>query len=217
MNATQPKVLFVYFTYTKQTLKLVEAMSNVFHSRGCEVEHAAIDLTDARYTARFSRVPNAAPLSRADRDDPRGAPSFDRGDQHSRRGASGRLRPRLHRLAHVVAVDVGADPFIPGVRGGGSGARTALPSRQSWSAGATSGHTLRTVKKLATGRGGKYIDSIHFAYQGGQLKSLLSLLSYLGSGKYRDPLSRCPDPSDQHPGRSAGDRAAVRKRDSPMR
>jgi hypothetical protein len=27
MNATQPKVLFVYFTCTKQTLKVVEASS----------------------------------------------------------------------------------------------------------------------------------------------------------------------------------------------
>ncbi len=48
------------------------------------------------------------------------------------------------------------------------------------------GHNLRTVKKLATQRGGKYIDGIHFAYQGGQIKSLLSLLSYLGTGEYRD-------------------------------
>ena len=38
------------------------------------------------------------------------------------------------------------------------------------------GHNLRTVKKLATQRGGKYLDSIYFAYQGGQVKSLLSLL-----------------------------------------
>jgi hypothetical protein len=31
-----------------------------------------------------------------------------------------------------------------------------------------------------------FADSIHFAYQGGQVRSLLSLLSYLGSGKYRE-------------------------------
>jgi hypothetical protein len=29
-------------------------------------------------------------------------------------------------------------------------------------------------------------DGIHFRYQGGQARSLLSLLSYLGSGEYRD-------------------------------
>ena len=62
MSATQPKVLFVYFTYTKQTLKVVEAMTDVFLGRGCEVENAAIDLTDARYTARFHEFPMPHPF-----------------------------------------------------------------------------------------------------------------------------------------------------------
>ena len=48
------------------------------------------------------------------------------------------------------------------------------------------GHNLRTVKKLVTKVGAKYRDGIHFAYQGGQIRSLLSLLSYLGSGEYRE-------------------------------
>ena len=30
------------------------------------------------------------------------------------------------------------------------------------------------------------MDGVHFAYEGGQVRSLLSLLSYLGSGEYRD-------------------------------
>lgn len=47
-------------------------------------------------------------------------------------------------------------------------------------------HNLKMVKRLGTEHGGKYIDGIHFAYQGGQIRSLLSLISYLGSGEYRD-------------------------------
>ena len=47
-------------------------------------------------------------------------------------------------------------------------------------------HNLKTVRRLGTKHGGIFADGIHFAYQGGQLRSLLSLLSYLGSGKYRD-------------------------------
>ena len=31
-----------------------------------------------------------------------------------------------------------------------------------------------------------FADGIHFAYQGHQVRSLLSLLSYLGSGEYRE-------------------------------
>lgn len=47
-------------------------------------------------------------------------------------------------------------------------------------------HNLKTVRRLGTKRGGVYADGIHFRYQGRQVRSLLSLLSYLGSGKYRE-------------------------------
>ncbi len=30
------------------------------------------------------------------------------------------------------------------------------------------------------------MDGVHFRYEGGQVRSLLSLLSYLGSGEYRE-------------------------------
>ena len=42
------------------------------------------------------------------------------------------------------------------------------------------------MKRLGTKRGGVFLDGIHFRYQGGQVRSLLSLLSYLGSGQYRE-------------------------------
>ena len=47
-------------------------------------------------------------------------------------------------------------------------------------------HNLKTVKRLGTKRGGVFLDGIHFRYQGGQVRSLLSLISYLGSGEYRE-------------------------------
>ena len=56
------------------------------------------------------------------------------------------------------------------------------------------GHNLRTVKKLASRLGARYVDGIHFAYQGGQIRSLLSLLSYLGSGEYRERYLGVPIP-----------------------
>ena len=48
-SAGKPSVLFVYFTYTKQTLKVVEAMAGVFRGRGCDVQLAPIEFTDPRY------------------------------------------------------------------------------------------------------------------------------------------------------------------------
>jgi hypothetical protein len=45
---------------------------------------------------------------------------------------------------------------------------------------------LNTVRKLGTAKGGDYVDGTHWAFAGGQIKSLLSLLSYLGKGETRD-------------------------------
>jgi hypothetical protein len=47
-------------------------------------------------------------------------------------------------------------------------------------------HNFKTVKRLGTKRGGVFLDGIHFRYQGGQVRSLLSLISYLGSGQNRE-------------------------------
>ena len=46
-------------------------------------------------------------------------------------------------------------------------------------------HNMNTVRRLAMKHGGLFVDAIHFCYEGGQVRSLLSLISYLGSGKYR--------------------------------
>jgi hypothetical protein len=41
-------------------------------------------------------------------------------------------------------------------------------------------------ERLGTERGGVFTDGIHFRYQGCQVRLLLSLVSYLGYGDYRD-------------------------------
>jgi hypothetical protein len=45
---TKPSVLFVYYTYTQQTLRLVEAMADVLRGRGCEAHLGAIEFIDPR-------------------------------------------------------------------------------------------------------------------------------------------------------------------------
>ncbi len=62
LHAAKPKVLFVYYTYTNQTLKVVEGMSEVMTKRGFEVTLAAIDLTDKRYTPTFTSFPMRRPF-----------------------------------------------------------------------------------------------------------------------------------------------------------
>ena len=57
MNATSPRVLLVYYTYTQQSRRVVEAMDEAFRERGCGVNQARIEFTDPRYAERFSRFP----------------------------------------------------------------------------------------------------------------------------------------------------------------
>jgi hypothetical protein len=56
-STRRPQILFVYYTYTQQTLKVVEAMAAVLRDRGCEVHRAAIAFTDPRYAHRFFSIP----------------------------------------------------------------------------------------------------------------------------------------------------------------
>jgi hypothetical protein len=42
------------------------------------------------------------------------------------------------------------------------------------------------VRKLGNERGGRYVDGIHFSFAGGQVRSLLSLISYFGKGENRE-------------------------------
>jgi hypothetical protein len=45
---------------------------------------------------------------------------------------------------------------------------------------------LKEVKKLGTARGGVYAGGTRFQFAGGQIRSLLSLLSYFGTGEMRE-------------------------------
>jgi flavodoxin len=48
-SAGKPSVLFVYFSYTKQTLKVVEAMAEVLRGRGCDMSY----LGSGEYRERY--------------------------------------------------------------------------------------------------------------------------------------------------------------------
>ncbi len=57
MNATNPRVLLVYYSYTHQAEKIVDAMAEALVDRGCVVDKAAIEFTDPRYVEQFSKFP----------------------------------------------------------------------------------------------------------------------------------------------------------------
>jgi menaquinone-dependent protoporphyrinogen IX oxidase len=183
-GAPGSRVLFVYFTYTQQSLRVAEAMADVFRERGCDVRLAAIELTDSRYAERFTRFP----LRHAVLDILGMMPA-------QVRGATGEIRiPDEATDGDYDLVCIGSPTWW---------IKTSVPIRSYLKSDAAGrilndtrfaafvvcrrywGFNLRAVRKLGTERGGKYVDGIHFSFAGGQLRSLLSLISYFGKGENR--------------------------------
>jgi len=182
---TSPRVLLVYYTYTQQSLKVAEVIAEVLGERGCDVRLAGIELTDARYAERFSRFP----LRHAYLDIFGMLPA-------QLRGATGEIRipdPALEGEYDLICIgsptwwlktSVPVRSFLKSDLAGRllDGKRFAayVVCRRYWSI------NLRAVRKLGTKQGGKWVDGTHFSFAGGQVRSLLSLLSYFGKGEDRE-------------------------------
>ncbi len=156
-------------------------MAEVLRGRGCDVQLAAIEFTDPRYAGRFQEFPIPHPFRELVGMIPAESP---------------RRRPAKIAIPDVVtdrdydlvcigspawwlSTDVPVRSFLQSetatrVLGGKPFAAAAVCCRQYWK------HNLKTVRRLSTERGGVFADGIHFRYQGGQVRSLLSPLSYLG-------------------------------------
>jgi hypothetical protein len=185
-SAKKPSVLFVYHTYTQQTLKVVEAMAGVLRDRGSDVFLAAIEFTDPRYADRFKEFPMRHPYREVLGMIPA---------ELLRDRASGQIRipnvvtERQYDLVCIgshtwwLSTSVPIRSFMESETAGrllkGRRFAVAVVCRRYWQ------HNLKTVRRLGTERGGIFVDGIHFSYEGGQVRSLLSLCSYLGSGEYR--------------------------------
>ena len=211
--ATKPSVLFIYFTYTNQTRKVIDAMAEVLRGRGCDVQLAAIEFTDPRHAGRFKKFPMPHPfrelVGMIPAESPRRRPA--------KIAIPGVVTERDYDLVCIgsptwwVSTDVPVRSFLQSdaasrVLGGKPFAAAAVCCRRYWK------HNLKTVRRLGTERGGVFADGIHFRYQGGQVRSLLSLLSYLGSGEYRERYLGVEDPADQPAGTPPGGGTEVRRR-----
>jgi menaquinone-dependent protoporphyrinogen IX oxidase len=182
--AVKPTVLFVYFSYTQQTLKVAEVMAEVLRERGCEVSHARIEFTDPRYVSMFS----AFPLRRAFLQLISMLPA-------QLRRATGQIRvPGAALEGAYDLICIGSPTWW---------LTTNMPVR-SFLKSDTAGHLLKgkrfaafvvcrrywrnnldTVKALGTSLGGEFVGGTHFTFAGGQIGSLLSFVSYMGSGENR--------------------------------
>lgn len=184
-STTKPRVLFVYYTYTQQTLRVIEAMADVVRERGCEVGQAGIEFTDKRWSERFSRLP----LRHAWLDVLGMLPA-------QLRGATGEIRiPDEAVEGDYDLVCIGSPTWffrqsVP-IRSflksdaaarllGGKRFTAFVVCRRYWRT------NLKSVRKVGTKLGGEYVDGVHFTFAGSQIPSFLSLISYFAKGENRD-------------------------------
>jgi hypothetical protein len=183
--ASKPSVLFVYYTYTQQTLKVVEAMAEALRGHGCDVNLAAIEFTDPRYEKRFEEFPMPRPFLEVV-----GMIPAELRRRPAQIGIPGVVTEREYDLVCIgsptwwLSTDVPIRSFLESDTAtrvlNGKPFAAAVCCRRYWK------HNLKTVRRLGTERGGVFAGGIHFRYQGGQVRSLLSLISYLGTGEYRE-------------------------------
>src|SRR5215212_3370184 len=180
-----PAVLFVYYSYTGQTKKVLDVMAAVLRERGCDVQLASIIFTDPRYVHRFAEFPMPHPFLEVLGMLPAG---FRRRPGTIEIPATATQRD--YDLVVVgsptwwLSTNVPIRSFLESETAAGVLAGKPFAGfvvcRRYWR------HNLKTVRRLGAERGGEFLDGIHFKYAGGQVRSLLSLISYLGSGQYRD-------------------------------
>jgi len=184
-QASGGPALFVYYSYTGQTKKVLDVMAAVLRERGCDVQLASIIFTDPRYVHRFAEFPMPHPFLEV----------------------LGMIPAELRRRPGTIEIPATAtqrDYDLVVVGSPTWWLSTNVPIRSflesETAAGVLAGkpfagfvvcrrywrHNLKTVRRLGAERGGEFLDGIHFKYAGGQVRSLLSLISYLGSGQYRD-------------------------------
>ena len=185
VGAAKPRVLFVYYTHTQQALRVADAMAEVLRQRGCEVIEAGIEFTDPRYLDKFSRFPfrhavfDILPLllpqtlrktGQIEVPDELKTGDYDLVCLGSPTWFFTTNMPlRSYLKSDDAKTILAGKPF---------GAYVVC--RRYWSV------NLKEVKKLAAAQGGTFVESTKFQYEGGQIRSLLSLLSYFGKGEMRE-------------------------------
>jgi menaquinone-dependent protoporphyrinogen IX oxidase len=184
-SGSKPSVLFVYYTYTQQTRTVIDAMAEVLRNRGCDVQLGAIEFTDPRYAERFKTFPMPHPFREV-----LGMIPSELRRRPGKISIPDVVTERDYDLVCIgsptwwLSTNVPIRSFLESETAhrvlNGKRFAAAVACRRYWR------HNLKTVRRLGAKSGGVWVDGIHFRYEGGQVRSLLSLISYLGSGEYRE-------------------------------
>ena len=183
---TKPKVLVVYFSLTRQSARVAEAMTQALAARGCGVAKACIEFTDERWGPKLAEFPMRHPVRNL-------ASILTAQLRHK----TGEIRIPPEAQAGDYDLIVLASPTwwfqtsmpirsyleSPEAKAAMSGTPFACASisRRYYSI------NLGQLKKLGEKNGGRLIGKTHFVVAGGQVKSMLSWLGYM---KHGDPQKR---------------------------
>ena len=190
---SNPKVLIVYYTLTKQVGRVVDAMASALEERGSSVTKALIEFTDERYLPKLSQFPMKRPMLQipvilpAQLRHKTGEivipPEAESGDYDLVITASPTwwfqtsmpIRSYLESPAAKTALD--GKPFA-----------CVSVSRRYFR------FNLGQQKKLAEKNGGRWINQTQFVVAGGQVRSMLSWLGYMKHGEAQKRVMLMPMP-----------------------
>ena len=179
----KPRVLIVYFTYTQQSGRVIEAIANELEARGCEVTKAPIEFTDERYLpGLFSQFPLKHPVAQV------GTMLV---PQLRHKTGEIRIPAEAQAADHDLVVIASPTWWIqlsmpirsylesPSAKVvlDGKPFATVSVSRRYF------GYNLRQQRRLAEKNGGRFADETHFVAAGGQVKSMMAWLGYMRHGE----------------------------------
>lgn len=178
----KPKVLIVYYTLTRQSGRVAEAIAEALEARDCEVAKALIEFTDERWVPKLSQFPMKRPI-------PQIASILPAQLRH--RTGEIRIPPQAQEGDYDLVVLASPtwwfqtsmpirsyleSPEAKAVLAGKPFACASI-SRRYYSI------NLGQQRKLGESNGGRWIDRTHFVCAGGQVKSMLAWLGYMKHGE----------------------------------
>ncbi len=191
--ASQPKVLIVYYSLTKQADRVADVMTQVLEAKGHEVTEALIEFTDERWVPKLSQFPMKRPI-----------PKIGSILMAQLRHKTGEIRipPGAttgdYDLVLIVSPTWWFQTCMP-IRSylESPEAKTVLNGKPFACASVSRRYfsvNLGQQKRLAEKGGGRFIDETHFVVAGGQVKSMLSWLGYMKHGEAQEHVMRMKMP-----------------------
>ena len=190
---TKPKVLIVYYSFTKQTGLVVDAMADRFTEQGCEVTKALLQFTDPHYGKKFSELPMHWPVVKI--------VSMLPAQLRRKTGEIG-IPPEAQEGDYDLVVfgsptwwlttNMPVRSFLE------SPAAAKILDGKPFAAASVSRRyyrgNLEGIRTLGERNGGTWIDETHFVAAGNQVMSMTSWLAYMFFGGPRGHFLGIPLP-----------------------